>query len=103
MRARAAASHPLARIAGEGGRRHRAALYMVFLFSGCLWRLDPLCGPGPYPGIMFAPDYPCETKSQIAPFDRTVAVAWAVSEVALDVFAMLFWSAIGLFAARALL
>ncbi|HEX3882680.1 MAG TPA: hypothetical protein VHW66_08485 [Stellaceae bacterium] len=34
-------------------------------------------------------------------FDRAVAVVWAISEIALDVFAMFFWSALLLFAAWA--
>ena len=50
---------------------------------------------------MSAPDYSYDTQAEIAPFDRVVAVAWAVSEIAFDVFGILFWSAIGLFAARA--
>lgn len=52
---------------------------------------------------MFAPDYSEDTEAELPPFDRVVAVAWMVSEVAFDVFGMLFWSAIGLFAARAFL
>jgi hypothetical protein len=52
---------------------------------------------------MFAPDHPHDMQADAALFDRVVAVAWAVSEVAVEVFGMLFWSAIGLFAARALL
>jgi hypothetical protein len=34
-------------------------------------------------------------------FDRVVAVVWAISEIALDVFAMFFWAALLLFAAWA--
>ena len=52
---------------------------------------------------MFAPVHPYGTGADASLFDRVVVVAWAVSEVAFDVFGMLFWSAIGLFAARAFL
>lgn len=31
------------------------------------------------------------------PFDRAVAGAWILSEIAIDVFGMFFWSALALF------
>jgi hypothetical protein len=35
--------------------------------------------------------------------DRVLAIAWVASEIALDVFGMLFWSALGLCLASILL
>ena len=52
---------------------------------------------------MFAPDYSYDTHEAAAPFDRMVAAACVMAEVAFGVFGMLFWSAVGLFAARAFL
>jgi hypothetical protein len=34
--------------------------------------------------------------------DRVLTIAWVASEIALDVFGMLFWSALGLCLARIL-
>ena len=34
--------------------------------------------------------------------DQALAIAWIVSEIAVDVFGMLFWSALALLVARAI-
>ena len=52
---------------------------------------------------MFAPDHLYGPRVGLAPFDRFVALARAVSEVALDVFGTVFWASIAVLAARAYL
>jgi hypothetical protein len=66
--------------------------------------LEPLsilnAGGGHIPA-MVAPEYDFDVQAADDRFDRVVAVAWVISEIALDVFSLFFWAALLLFAAAA--
>jgi hypothetical protein len=50
---------------------------------------------------MVAPEYDFDGQARGDRFDRAIALVWAISEIALDVFSMFFWAALLLFAAAA--
>jgi hypothetical protein len=51
---------------------------------------------------MAAPEYDFELQATGDRFDRAIAVVWAISEIALDVFSLFFWAALLLVAAAAI-
>jgi hypothetical protein len=50
--------------------------------------------------LMFYQNRVADTEVTGDTFDQILALAWMVSEIAIDVFGMLFWSALGLFVVR---